>query len=50
MVRGREIYLWYPHGAGRSKLTGDYFEHQLGTAAAARNWNTVTKLLELMRP
>ena len=47
-VRGREIYLLYPKGMGRSKLTIGYFEKRLGTRATARNWKTVTKLLELM--
>jgi uncharacterized protein (DUF1697 family) len=49
-VRGREIYLRFPNGAGRSKLTIDYFEKVLGTRATARNWNTVTNLVELMHP
>jgi uncharacterized protein (DUF1697 family) len=48
VVRGREIYLRHPNGAGRSKLTIDYFERKLGTTATARNWNTVTKVLTLM--
>ncbi len=46
-VRGREVYLRLPNGAGRTKLTIDYFERRLGTRATARNWRTVTKLLEL---
>ena len=46
-VRGREIYLHFPNGAGRSKLTIDYFERCLAVRATARNWNTVTRLLEL---
>jgi uncharacterized protein (DUF1697 family) len=46
-VAGREIYLHYPNGSGRSKLTVDYLERVLGTRATARNWNTVTKLLAL---
>jgi uncharacterized protein (DUF1697 family) len=46
-VRGQEIYLHLPHGAGRSKLTTDYFERRLGARATARNWNTVMKLLAL---
>jgi uncharacterized protein (DUF1697 family) len=46
-VKGREIYLWLPNGGGRSKLTNDYFEKRLGTSATARNWNTITKLLDL---
>jgi uncharacterized protein (DUF1697 family) len=47
-VGGREVYLRYPNGSGRSKLTIDYFERALGTSATARNWNTVTKVLTLM--
>ena len=45
VVDGRHVYVHYPAGAGRSKLRLD-----LGTVATARNWNTVTKVLELMRP
>ncbi|MBA3349756.1 MAG: DUF1697 domain-containing protein [Actinobacteria bacterium] len=47
-VIGREVYLLYPNGSGRSKLTIDYFEKKLGASATARNWNTVTKVLQLM--
>ena len=47
-VNGREVFLRYPNGSGRSKLTIDYFERTLGTSATARNWNTVKKVLELM--
>ena len=46
-VRGREIYLHYPNGAGRSRLTVGYFESRLGIGATARNWNTVLRLVEL---
>lgn len=46
-LRGREIYLHLPNGAGRSKLTIDYFERRLGVRATARNWNTLSKLLAL---
>jgi uncharacterized protein (DUF1697 family) len=46
-VRGREIYLHLPKGAGRSKLTIDYFEKRLGVRGTARNWRTLNKLLEL---
>ena len=48
-VRGREIFLRLPHGFGRSKLTVDWFERQLGVRVTARNWTTVNKLLELSR-
>lgn len=43
----RAIYLWYPNGAGRSKLSSAFLERRLGVAATARNWNTVTKLRDL---
>jgi uncharacterized protein (DUF1697 family) len=46
-VIGSEIFLQYPNGSGRSKLTVDYFERQLETRATARNWNTVNKLVAL---
>jgi len=48
LVAGREVYLHYPDGSGRSKLTADYLERTLGVRATARNRNTVTKLLALM--
>lgn len=47
-VKGREVYMLFPNGSGRSKLTLDYFERTLGTRATARNWKTVIKLLEMM--
>ena len=46
-VVGREVYLSCPHGMAKTKLTIDYFERRLQTVATARNWNTVTTLLEL---
>ena len=49
VVDGSEIFVRYPNGSGRSKLTLDYFEPRLGVRATARNWNTVLKLLELMQ-
>jgi uncharacterized protein (DUF1697 family) len=49
IVRGREIYLKYVNSAARSKLTNAYFDSKLGTVSTARNWRTVTKLLELMK-
>ena len=49
-MRGPEIYLYYPNGAGRSKLTNAVIEAKLATSGTSRNWNTVTKLLEVARP
>jgi uncharacterized protein (DUF1697 family) len=44
---GRELYAWHPKGVARSKLWARLAGKNLGTTARARNWTTVTKLLEL---
>lgn len=48
-VAGRHVYLHYPTGYGRSKLTNDYLEKQLSVRATMRNWKTVTALAGLAR-
>jgi uncharacterized protein (DUF1697 family) len=48
-VHRREIYLRLPNGAGRSKLSNQYFDSKLATVSTARNWRTVTTLVELMK-
>ena len=47
VVAGREVYAWTPDGIARSKLWAMLAGKQLGVTATARNWTTVTKLLEL---
>lgn len=47
-VRGREVYLRLPDGMARTRLTNAYFDSGLSTTSTARNWRTVTRLLELM--
>jgi uncharacterized protein (DUF1697 family) len=47
IVSGREIYAWHPSGVGRSALAKLLSGRRLGVTATARNWNTVTNLLEL---
>lgn len=49
-VRGQEIYLKTPNGAGNTKLTNAYFDSKLKVISTARNWRTVLKLLELTCP
>jgi len=44
---GRQAYIVYPDGQGRSRLTIQLIEKALGTRGTARNWNTVLKLGEL---
>jgi uncharacterized protein (DUF1697 family) len=46
-AHGREIYAWHPEGVARSKLWAALAGKGLGITATARNWTTVTKLLEL---
>jgi uncharacterized protein (DUF1697 family) len=46
-LHGREIYIYFPEGAGRSKLPWSTLGEALGTSGTGRNWNTVTKLLEM---
>jgi uncharacterized protein (DUF1697 family) len=46
VVEGNDVYLHLPNGMGRSKLP-DYVGRQLGVPITFRNWNTVTKLVEL---
>lgn len=44
---GSVFYLHAPDGVGRSKLAAQA-EKRLGASATARNWNTVTRLLEMV--
>ena len=44
---GRELYAWHPDGVARSKLAALMAGKGLAVTATARNWTTVTKLLEL---
>jgi uncharacterized protein (DUF1697 family) len=46
---GRQAYIVYPDGAGRSKLTVARLEKGLGTRGTSRNWNTVVKLAAMAR-
>ena len=45
-VGGRELYIYFPDGMGRSKLW-PAIEKALKKSGTGRNWNTVTKLLEM---
>lgn len=43
-AEGRQLYVVYPDGIGRSRLTSSVIERALGTRGTGRNWNTVLKL------
>jgi uncharacterized protein (DUF1697 family) len=47
VVRGRDVYLHTPNGYGNTKINNAFFEKKLNAVATTRNWNSVTKLLEL---
>ncbi len=47
VLRGTEIYLRYPDGLGRSKMSAALFERALATPATVRGFNVVKKLYEL---
>jgi uncharacterized protein (DUF1697 family) len=46
---GKQLYLVYPAGIGRSKLTGTLIEQKLGRRGTARNWNTILKVFALCK-
>jgi uncharacterized protein (DUF1697 family) len=43
---GRELYIYFPDGAGRSKLP-PMLARAVKIPTTARNWNSVTKMLEI---
>lgn len=45
---GKQVYIAYPAGIGRSRLTNAVIERKLETRGTGRNWNTVLKLLALV--
>lgn len=44
---GRQAYIVYPAGIGRSRLTNALVESKLGFRGTGRNWNTVRKIASL---
>jgi uncharacterized protein (DUF1697 family) len=46
-IYGRELYIYCPNGMGQSKLSWAAVNKALKLPGTARNWNSVTKLLEM---
>lgn len=46
-IDGREVYIYFPNGMARPKLSWLTVEKKLTTAGTGRNWNSVIKLLEM---
>jgi len=47
-LAGREMFIYFPNGQGRSQLPFAKIGRALGTTGTARNWNTVLKLQEML--
>ena len=45
-IDGREVYIYFPDGQGRSKVW-QAIEKALKKSCTGRNWNTVNKLLDM---
>jgi len=46
-IDGRELYIYFPNSMARPKLSWPVIEKTLKTSGTGRNWNSVTKLLEI---
>ena len=46
-IIGREAFIHFPDGQGRSKLSWAKLERVLETSGTGRNWNSVTRMMEI---
>jgi uncharacterized protein (DUF1697 family) len=46
-IDGRELYVYFPNGMARPKVSMAAVERALATSGTGRNWNTVMRLLEV---
>jgi len=44
---GRELYIYFPNGVGKSKLPWSSVEKLLKVTGTARNWNSVQAILQI---
>jgi uncharacterized protein (DUF1697 family) len=44
---GRELFIYFPNGAGKTKLPWSQVERFLKVTGTARNWNSVIKMGEM---
>jgi uncharacterized protein (DUF1697 family) len=44
-LKGRDLYIYFPNGAGKSKLPWSRVERLTGVTGTARNWNSVLAML-----
>ncbi|MBL4725352.1 MAG: DUF1697 domain-containing protein [Rhizobiaceae bacterium] len=48
-IIGDVLYVYYTDGSGRSKFNLAFIEKNLKVRGTARNWNSISKILELMK-
>jgi uncharacterized protein (DUF1697 family) len=46
-IDGQEVYIYFPNGVARPKLSWPTIPKVLKVPGTARNWNSVTKMLEI---
>lgn len=46
-LKGRELYIYFPNGAGKTKLPWSSVKRLLKVTGTARNWNSVTNMLKM---
>ena len=46
-ILGRELYVYYPNGMARPKISMARIEKVLQRSSTGRNWNTVLKLMAM---
>lgn len=46
-IEGKNVFLYYPNGAGKAKLSNNFIESRFKTKATSRNLKTVLKLIEI---
>ena len=46
-IIGKEIFIYCPNGFGRTKLYTNFFEKKMGVTGTARNWKTITTILNM---
>lgn len=46
-LAGEALWLYFPGGSGRSKLTPGQLDRAVGSPVTTRNWRTVVKLAEM---
>jgi uncharacterized protein (DUF1697 family) len=46
-IEGREVYIYFPNGMGRPKMSWAAVNKALGVPGTGRNWNSVTRMLAM---